>query len=163
MSILGRGHMFRVKLPAAFRTPEMFGSEHWRQLSRILPMLIAATIGLTLSTAAGFLVSQWENRHADLEFNAIAENNYLVLQNGLNEYLNKLLTLRALFNSSGFQVTRQEFEAFARPHLQGGSAIQTLSWIPRVRRDERATYELAATHDGLEGYQIKVGTADGRM
>ncbi len=155
--------MFRLKSPAAFRTPQMSGREPWRLRRHYLPMFTAATIGLTLSTAVGLLVSRWEDRHADLEFNAVAENNYLVLQNGINEYFNKLLTLRALFDSSDVGVTRKEFEAFARSHLQAGSAIQTLSWIPRVRRDERAAYELAAAHDGLEGYHFKVSAADGGM
>jgi diguanylate cyclase (GGDEF)-like protein len=128
-----------------------------------LPPFIAAVIGVTLSTAGGFVVSQRENRYAELEFNAIAETHYRVLQNGISEYLSKLLTLRALFDSSDDQVTRKEFEAFTRPHLQSNAAIQTLSWIPRVRRDQRAIYELAAAQDGLEGYQFKAMAADGSM
>ena len=155
--------MFCLKSIAVSRTLEMSGSEIWGQSRRFLPMLMATAVGVALSIAAGFLVSRSENRHADLEFNAIAENHYLVLQNGLNEYLNKLLTLRALFDSSDDQVSRKEFEAFARPHLQSSSVIQTLSWIPRVRRDDRAAYEFAAARDGLEGYQFKAATADGGM
>src|SRR3984893_7435294 len=133
----------------------------WRPAWRFLPTILAALIGVTLSITAGFVVSLWENRHATLEFNAIAENHYLVLQNGLNEYLNKLLTLRALFDSSDDRITRKEFEAFALPHLQSSTAINTLSCVPRVRRHERAAYELAAAHDGLEGFQLKIMTADG--
>ena len=155
--------MFCLKSIAVSRTLEMSGREIWGQSRRFLPMFMAAAVGVALSIAAGFLVSRSENRHADLEFNAIAENHYLVLQNGLNEYLNKLLTLRALFDSSDDQVSRKEFEAFARPHLQSSSVIQTLSWIPRVRRDDRAAYEFAAARDGLEGYQFKAATADGGM
>ncbi len=135
----------------------------WRPAWCFLPTILAALIGVALSITAGFVVSLWENRHATLEFNAIAENHYMVLQNGLNEYLNKLLTLHALFDSSNDQVSRQEFEAFVRPHLQYSSAIQTLSWIPRVERDQRAAYELAAARDGLEGYQFKEELADGSM
>ena len=111
---------------------------------------MAALIGIALSVTAGFMVSLWEDRHAVLEFNAIAENQYMALQNGLNEYLNKLLTVRALFESSDDEVSRKEFEAFTRPHMQSSSAIQTLSWVPRVRRDERPAYELAAARDGIE-------------
>src|SRR3984893_3534336 len=135
----------------------------WRPAWRFLPTILAALIGVALTITAGFVVSLWGNRHATLEFNAIAENHYMVLQNGLNEYLNKLLTLRALFDSSNDQVSRQEFEAFVRPHPQYSSAIQTLSWIPRVERDQRAAYELAAARDGLEGYQFKEELADGSM
>src|SRR3984893_5889525 len=135
----------------------------WRPAWRFLPTILAALIGVTLSVTAGFIVFLWEDPHGTLEFNAIAENHYMVLQNGLNEYLNKLLTLRALFDSSDDQVSRQEFQAFVRPHLQYSSAIQTLSWIPRVERDQRAAYEVAAARDGLEAYQFKEELADGSM
>ena len=124
---------------------------------------MAALIGIALSVTAGFMVSLWEDRHAVLEFNAIAENQYMALQNGLNEYLNKLLTVRALFESSDDEVSRKEFEAFTRPHMQSSSAIQTLSWVPRVRRDERPAYELAAARDGIEEYQFKIKSADGGL
>jgi len=127
---------------------------------RLLPSLVAALIGIALSVTAGFVVSRSENRHANLEFHAVAENNYMVLQNALNEFTNKLLTLRALFDSSDDRVTRREFEAFARPHLQYSSAIQTLSWVPRVRRDARAAHEHAAASDGLKEYRIRAAAAD---
>jgi len=148
----------RVSCPSeAFRldsTPRGGAGRH-------LPSLVAALIGIALSVAAAFVVSLSEDRHANLEFGAIAETHYMVLQNALKEYTNKLLTLRALFDASDDQVTRREFEAFARPHLQYGSAIQTLSWVPHVRRDERAAYELAAAADGLEGFRIKDASTDG--
>jgi diguanylate cyclase len=130
---------------------------------RALPTLTAALVGTILSITAGFMVSQWEDRHAIQEFNSVAENHYMVLQNGLNEYLNKLLTLRALFDSSDDHISRNEFEAFVRPHLQYSSPIQTLSWVPRVRRDERTAYEQAAVRDGFEGFRFKERAADDRI
>ncbi len=140
------------------------GSSHkkpWSLLGHFTPMVIAAVIGVTLSAATGFFMSQWENRHAVREFNAIAENHYLVLQNGIDEYLNKLVTLRALFDSSDDPISRNEFESFARSFLRSGSAIQTLSWVPRVRRGERVTYERLALRDGIAGFHFKAAAADG--
>jgi CHASE1-domain containing sensor protein len=87
---------------------------------------MAALIGIAFTISAGSVLSIWENRHAILEFNAIAENHYMVLQNGLNKYLNKLLTLRALFDASDDPVSRKEFEAFARHHLQSSFALAKL-------------------------------------
>ena len=43
----------------------------------------------------------------------------MVLQNGLNEYVNRLKAVRALFDSSVDPVTRNEFEAFTQPLLIG--------------------------------------------
>ena len=47
----------------------------------------------------------------------------MVLQNGLNEYVNRLKAVRALFDSSVEPVTRNEFEAFTRPLLLENAAI----------------------------------------
>jgi diguanylate cyclase (GGDEF)-like protein len=129
----------------------------------LVPTFVAAIIGIILSIAAAFTVSLWENRYARLAFNTAAENYSMVLQNGVNEYLSKLLALRALFNSTDDQVTRSEFDAFARPVLEANSAIQTLSWVPRVLHSDRAAHEVAAAHDGLVGYGIKAIAADGSM
>ena len=56
----------------------------------------------------------------------------MVMQNGLNEYVNRLRAVRALFDSSEGQVSRNSFEAFTRPLLQENAGIATLSWVPRV-------------------------------
>jgi diguanylate cyclase (GGDEF)-like protein len=138
-------------------------SPWWLRTSHVLPMLTAAGLGVAVSIAAWFVVALWEDRHAKLEFDAIAENHFMVLQSGLNEYLHKLRALRALFDSSDGQVTRGEFETFAGAFLQYNSAIQTLSWVPRVLRAERAAHELAASHEGLAGYRIKAVAADRSM
>jgi diguanylate cyclase (GGDEF)-like protein len=130
---------------------------------QLAPSLVAAIVGITLSVMAAFMVSLWEDRYAKLAFNSVAENYSMVLQTGVNEYLAKLLALRALFDSSNDRVTRDEFEAFARTLLQSSSAIQTLSWVPRVLRSERAEHELSAAKEGLTGYSIRVNGADGKL
>ena len=131
-------------------------------IRQLVPSLVSAIIGIALSIAAAFMVSLWEDRYAKLAFNSIAENRFMMLQNGVTESLSKLMALRALFDSSD-HVTRNEFETFARPVLQTTSAIQTLSWVPRVLRSERAEHERAAVEEGFAGYRIKAIAADGSM
>jgi diguanylate cyclase len=127
-----------------------------------LRLSTAAGIGLLLSITACYLVWHWEDRVAEQEFNAVAESDRLTLQNGLNEYLNKLDALRALFESSA-EVTRAEFEIFTGRLLLHQSAIQNFSWVPRVARDERAALEAAAVRDGIADYRIKSVAADGSL
>jgi CHASE1-domain containing sensor protein len=86
----------------------------------------------------------------------------MVLQNGLNEYLSKLGALRALFDADD-DIPRHEFELFAGSLLKSSSAIQTLSWIPRVRREEREPFERGVARDGLAGFRFKSMTADGSL
>ena len=37
---------------------------------------------------------------------------------------------------------------FARPVLQSSSAIQTLSWVPRILHSQRAEHELVGAQEG---------------
>ena len=63
--------------------------------------------------------------------------------------------MRALFESSRDEVSRKQFEIFAERILRGQTAIQSVSWVPRVPHTERAARERAAIDDGIPGYQIK--------
>jgi diguanylate cyclase (GGDEF)-like protein len=118
-------------------------------------MFMAIAIGVSLSITAGFLVSRWEDRIATLEFGSVAESQSMILQNGINEYLSGLAALRALFESSRREVSRREFEIFAEWLLRDLTAIQSVSWIPRVPHAEREARERAAVDDGIPGYRIK--------
>src|SRR6202521_1746971 len=147
--------MFFLKLPAVFRPPEKSGRELCGQSKHFLPMFMASAIGAALSIGGGLLVSQWEDRVGIQEFQAAAENQSGILQNGIDQYLSRLVALRALFESSRDEVSRRQFEIFAERILRDQTAIQSVSWIPRVSHAERAARERAAIDDGIPGYHIK--------
>src|SRR5580704_10350439 len=155
MHVLDLDHIFRLKSLAVSRTKEMFGREGCDTSKHFLPMLMASVIGAALSVGAGLLVSRWEDRVGIQEFHSVAENQSGLLQNGINQYLSRLVALRALFESSRDEVSRRQFELFAESILQDQTAIQSVSWIPRVPHTERAARERAAIDDGIPGYQIK--------
>ena len=85
------------------------------------PALVAAGIGLLLSLAAAYAVGRWEQRVTRIEFEGTAATELIEMQNGVNEYLSRLVTLRALFESANEDVTRSEFEVFARPLVRESS------------------------------------------
>ena len=132
-------------------------------LRQLLPCILASAIGVAVSVTAAGVIVQRDNNDADRQFRVLAENHFMVLQNGLNEYVNRLHAVRALFDSSEEPVTRNEFEAFTRPILADNSAIATLSWVPRLLNSERAEQERSAVLQGLAGYSIKAMNADGKM
>src|ERR1035437_4154608 len=78
-----------------------------------LPALVAAGVGLLLSVIASYAIGQREHRVTRVEFEGVAATELIVLQNGINEYLSRLLTLRTLFESANEEVTRREFEVFS--------------------------------------------------
>ncbi len=125
-----------------------------------LPALVAAGIGLLLSLIAAYAVGRWEQRIAMVEFDGVAATELIVLQNGINEYLSRLVALRTLFESANEEITRSEFEVFSGRLFENHPGLLRVGWLPRVKRKERAEYEAAAVNDGVVGYQIK-SVADG--
>ena len=132
-------------------------------LSSFLPCILVGAAGIGMSLTAALLSESHESEHAELQFQVLAENHFMVIQNGLNEYVNRLRAMRALFDSTEDRVTRREFETFARPLLLENSAIVTLSWVPRVLQSERAEHERAGSAEGIAGYRIKAMEEDGRL
>ena len=127
------------------------------------PALVAAGIGLLLSLAAACAVGRWEQRVIWGEFEGVAATELIQMQNGVNEYLSRLVTLRTLFESANEDVTRSEFEVFGGRLFENHSGILRVSWVPKVYRKERADFEAAAASDGVAGYRIKSLGADGAL
>jgi diguanylate cyclase len=138
-------------------------TSHRHIAAKLAPVIAAAAIGIAVSAAASFFVSLWDDRIAKLEFQAVAENHFMVLQDGINKYLSNLIALRALFESSDHAVSRSEFEAFAERLIHDQPGIQSVSWAPRVTRNERVAIELAAAGDGIPDYCIRAVRPDNNL
>jgi CHASE1-domain containing sensor protein len=149
--------------PMVARKGRPAGEQPLLHTQHVVPIVTTALLGAVLSVAAWFVVSRWEDRTTELEFNARTSNVALILQTGMNEYFNKVVALRALFSSSTRGVTRSEFDGFSHELLQGQTAMLSASWIPRVKEEERIEHELAAVRDGIAGYHIRSATADGNL
>ena len=124
--------------------------------------LIIPAIGLAASLAVGWAIAYWETQAASREFNAVAKNHRQILDDGLRKYEDKIIALRALFDAADHEISRREFLVFTNELMQDGIAIEAFSWIPRVRRDERAAFELGAVKGGFAGYRITTLNADGK-
>jgi len=61
--------------------------------------------GWLLSLIAAYAVGRWEQRVTKVEFEGVAATELIVMQNGINEYLSRLVTLRTLFESTNEEVT----------------------------------------------------------
>jgi CHASE1-domain containing sensor protein len=124
--------------------------------------LAVAVAGVTLSGGAALIIAHWETKVAELTFNTRANNIASTLQSGLNRYFAKIVAFRGLLEAAEHGVTRREFRNFADRILEGQPAILSVSWIPRVRHDERAAHERAAVKDGIADYRIRSIGPDGQ-
>ena len=71
-----------------------------RHARYFVPMFAAALVGLTLSGSAWFAALRQEDRLAEQELQERAKGLALLLQHGVDEYLDQIAALRALFQSS---------------------------------------------------------------
>jgi diguanylate cyclase (GGDEF)-like protein len=126
------------------------------------PAVTAAVIGFALSAFAWLAVAAWEDRVAKQDFRQSAGEGAQALQTGLDDYLQKLVALRAFFNGSQ-SVTRNEFNIFTKDLLDERNAILSFSWIPRITREWRVDHELEGLREGIPNYHIKAVGPDGRM
>ena len=127
------------------------------------PALVAAALGLLLSLAAAAAVARWEDRVNKAEFESAAETEAIVMQNGMNEYISRLVALRTLFESANEEITRSEFETFSGRLFEHHPGMLRVAWLPRINRKERADYEAAAVADGVSAYRIKSVLDDGSI
>ena len=142
------------------RKPQDSVAARWRR-SYVLASLAAAIAGVALSIAAGTGVWLHENQLAEVELGDRADNHAMLLQYGIKEDLKALSGLRARFQTADGEIGRRKFASFSGLLLRDQPAIQSLAWAPRVTRAERDAFEVAATRDGIPGFQIKAVTASG--
>jgi diguanylate cyclase (GGDEF)-like protein len=137
--------------------------ENLRRIRRFAPVLIVGIVGITVSVAIWYLTFVSENRAFTQEFGSRANNQATILQNGVNNFWDKLYAVRAFFNSSSHAITREEFESFSNSLIVDHAAILNVTWAPRIRREERSAHELAAIRDGLSDYHIRATATDGSL
>jgi CHASE1-domain containing sensor protein len=109
---------------------------------------------------ATFFVGQWEYRAAMTRFDSAAEAQALALSNGIQDCIARLQTLRTLFESSNDEVSRSEFEVFAKRLFEGRTKVVRAGWMPRVKARERHEFENAARADGVPNFRIKPFSGD---
>ncbi len=131
-----------------------------RSRSYFWTAIAAAVVGLLLSFAIAYAVGRWEGRITRVEFEGVATNQAIILQNGVNEYLGRLVALRTLFESANDEITRSEFEVFTSRLFEQHPGFLRVSWVPRVRSKQRGEYESAAALDGIVGYHFQSVSPD---
>ena len=83
-----------------------------------------------------------------------------MLQTGLDEYLGKLVAVRAFYDAS-VEVDPDEFALFTSQILDGVTGKMRVIWCPHVSREERAAFEQKQIEKGSPGYIIKPWTMTG--
>ncbi|MBC8013849.1 MAG: CHASE domain-containing protein [Methyloceanibacter sp.] len=137
-------------------------TRNWRPVRHVWPLVAAACLGLAVAVSAWFAVSVWEERLARAKFTAVAGDYATALQNGLDQYLGKILAVRAFYDAS-VEVDPDEFNLFTSQIVAGYDGAMRLVWSPRVARDERAEFEHKARERGIADYAVRTWALTGPM
>jgi diguanylate cyclase (GGDEF)-like protein/PAS domain S-box-containing protein len=142
------------KVTERWRLPTWSGSGFWGRSLYSLS-IAGGLIGLAISVVAWYSILQRENRFAHQQFDVRADDRFLVLQNGISQYINDILALRAAFQTFDQGISRREFRSLTDSLFNQKDAILSASWAPRVSRDQRTQHEREAIEDGVADYAIK--------
>lgn len=137
--------------------------ETWETMRYFAPVLMVGIVGVAASITFWYLTISTENRAFVQEFVGRANNQAATLQSGIEKSWDKLYALRSFFDSSDHAVTRGEFENFSKSLMADSSAILNITWLPRVKREERVRHEQAGVRDGIPDYHIRTAGPDGTL
>ena len=82
-----------------------------------------------------------------------ADRGFKYIELECNHSLSIVGLLNAFFDASE-DVSRDEFEIFTRDLLKEYPFIKALEWVPRVKKNERFSFEQDARRDGMENYEF---------
>ena len=121
---------------------------------------LTAVGGTVLTLGGALLVHESETRARHRTFTQVATAQQGLLADTLRDIQDHQLSGLARFFEGSEEVTRREFQTYARP-LTSTAAVQAWEWIPRVAAHDRQAFEDTAQREGLTGFHIFELDADG--
>ena len=125
------------------------------------PEPLTLALGLLATLTASWLVSAWEHDQLAAPLPRQLAVCAQTLQDALQQTVSDVEVLTQFYDASK-DVTRDEFTRFARPLIARRPVLKALGWAPRVRDDERATFETAVLGHGSSGSRVRE-LVDGRL
>lgn len=137
-------------------------NRRWTPTGHLWPIVGAACLGVIVAASAWLAVSVWEERLAKTKFTNVAGDYATILQNGLDQYLGKLLAVRAFYDAS-VEVDADEFDLFTSQITAGYDDAMRLVWAPRVTSSERAEFERKQRERGHPDFSIRTWSLSNPM
>lgn len=128
--------VFTPIIMSFFAKPE----HHWR--SRIKSVALPLCI-LTITAFIGFEFSnQREMKSVENELARNTDQLFNDISSAIYEHTESAIALKEFIESHGIEnITEQSFLDYAKPKIQRHPTIQALEWIPRIKNENRSTFE----------------------
>ena len=120
---------------------------------RTLGVVVIIALGLTLTfillQARMLNQATWQS-----EFSQRTTAGATAIQHGVQEHLEVLYSLGAVYAATSRPLDREVFRELTKGPLKRYPGVQGLGWIPRVLGAEREAYLAAAQKDGIVDFEI---------
>lgn len=114
---------------------------------------VVALCGLIFSFALFWTLRHEERQMAGVQFRLEAAKKVEAIKQSLANQLGVMNLFRAFYAGS-LEVDRNEFNIFSDSVFEEHPEIQTLAWMPRIRSEERRSFEEAVKKSGFPQFQI---------
>jgi PAS domain S-box-containing protein len=123
---------------------------------------VVVCLGVAASVAAMVAMRSWEHERMTLDFARAATDRTAAMAHNLaiHDYISA--SLNSLFRT-GVPISRSDFVKYTSPLLASEPSLQALTWIPRVRKADRAAYEALATQETGQEFHFTERTAKGMV
>src|SRR5262249_53728116 len=122
----------------------------WRLV--VVALIIAS--GITLSLTFSLWAQRFEPAILQGEFRQRATAGATAIQRSVQEHMEVLYNLGALYTATARPLDREVFRDLTKGPLKRYPGVQGLAWIPRVAEAERDAYLAAAHQDGMVDFEI---------
>lgn len=126
------------------------------------PAVLLLLVGICLSAGAALKTAAWEQQRMAVEFEKNVDSVMDLLGEEMRTSLDVLLSVRSFFIASN-QVEWGEFEKFVKPLIDKHPEIDSVEWIPKISKEERAAFEKRVSEDLRQPYRIHHRHPDGRI
>jgi CHASE1-domain containing sensor protein len=117
-------------------------------------VFLIVVLGIALSLILFVRVQGLEQASWQSEFSQRATAGATALQRSVQEHLEVLNGLRAVYTAAARPLTRTAFQELAKGLLQRHPGMQALGWVPRVAEADVDAYVAAAQQDRLGHFQL---------
>jgi CHASE1-domain containing sensor protein len=122
----------------------------WRTV--VVALLVALMI--TLSLTFFFRAQMFEPANLQSEFRQRATAGATAIQRSVQEHMEVLYSLGALYTATARPLDREVFRELTKGPLKRYPDVQGLGWLPRVAEAEREAYLAAAQKEGMVDFEI---------
>jgi CHASE1-domain containing sensor protein len=133
--------------------PRQSGRATWS--SRYTVAVLTAVLGTLATLGAFLLVSWWEYRVAEIDFESKAKTALQTLNSDLGDAQTLLYTLAAFMGARAQPVTAREYAIFSSSLHRRVAGVRDTGFAPRITFAQRAAFEREVRAAGTPAFQVR--------